>query len=158
MTRCLLLWHLLDFESLGVIPDGMTGLSLCYLQSLSGLCLCYFIYLLFLFLFLYIYTFCVYMCIFTARAVCSDIVQQIMPISYSSYCSLDTWAIVRLTATKFEYFMFLVLSFTFSYASNIHIIMILYDFCLFPAYFRYEIIYIRNLERHVKVTDRCVPR
>jgi hypothetical protein len=36
---------------------------------------------------------------------------------------------ISLTANKFESFMFSVLGFTFAYVSNIHIIMILYDFC-----------------------------
>jgi hypothetical protein len=39
--------------------------------------------------------------------------------------------------------------FHFSYAANIRIIMILYDFCLFPAHFRYKIIYVWNLEGHI---------
>jgi len=66
-------------------------------------------------------------------------VQQIMP-TLCTYGSLDTWTIVCLTATKFEPFIFSVLGFAFAYVSNIHIIMILYDFCLIPAYFCYRIV------------------
>jgi hypothetical protein len=37
------------------------------------------------------------------------------------------------------------------------LLMILYDFCLLPAQFCYIIIYMRNVESHVQVTDRCPP-
>jgi hypothetical protein len=54
--------------------------------------------------------------------------------------------------------MFSVMSFTFSYAANIRIFTILYDFRLFPACCRYKIINIRNLESHVHVMGRFAPR
>jgi len=47
---------------------------------------------------------------------------------------------ICLTATKFEHFIFSVLGFALAYILNIHIIIILNDFCLFPAYFGYVII------------------
>jgi hypothetical protein len=53
---------------------------------------------------------------------------------------------VCLTATKFEPFVFSVLGFAFAYVSKIHIIMILYDFCLLPCYINVNI---RNLERQM---------
>jgi hypothetical protein len=49
------------------------------------------------------------------------------------YCSLDISTSVSLAATKFESFMFSVLGFTVSYATNILIVMASYDFHLFPA-------------------------
>jgi hypothetical protein len=98
------------------------------------------------------------MILITARPFSPDIVQHIMPTLLCTYSSLDIWMIIHLTATKFKSFMFSVLSFTFSYAANIHIFMILYDFWLFPACFHYEIINIRNLESHVHVMGRCAPR
>jgi len=98
------------------------------------------------------------MSLFIARPISPDIVQHAMPILVCTHGSLDIWTIIRLTATKFKSFMFSVLNFTFSYAANIRIIMILYDFRLFPTCFRYEIINIRNLESHVHVMGRCAPR
>jgi hypothetical protein len=77
---------------------------------------------------------------------------------YFSYCSFDIWNNVSLAATKFESFMSSVLGFTVPYAANILIIMVSYDFRLFPAWFRYEIIDMRNLERLMHVTGRCAPR
>jgi hypothetical protein len=83
-----------------------------------------------------------------SRPVSPGIVQQIMP-NLFIYDTLDTWSIVRLTATKFEPFKFSVLGFVFAYISNIQIFMILYDFCLFPACFGYIIVKVRNLERQM---------
>jgi hypothetical protein len=80
-----------------------------------------------------------------------------MPLLFP-YGSLDIGTIVSLTATKSESFMFSVFCLTASYAANILIVMILNDFCLFPAYFRYEIIDIRNLELRMHIPDRFGPR
>jgi hypothetical protein len=40
---------------------------------------------------------------------------------------------------------------------NILIIMILNDLCLLPALFLYIVIYVRNLESHMQIADRCAP-
>jgi hypothetical protein len=47
--------------------------------------------------------------------------------------SLVTLTVVSLTAAKFNPLIFLMYSFAFSYAANMSILMILYDFCLLPA-------------------------
>jgi predicted MPP superfamily phosphohydrolase len=75
-------------------------------------------------------------------------VQLTTPLLYSS---LDIRTVVHLTATKFQSFMLSVPSFTVSYATNILLIVILNDFCLFSAYFCYEVIYVRSLELRVGV-------
>jgi hypothetical protein len=49
---------------------------------------------------------------------------------YSS--SLDTWTVVRLTATKFKPVMFSVQGFDLAYIADIRIFKILYNFCLLP--------------------------
>jgi hypothetical protein len=45
--------------------------------------------------------------------------------------------------------------FTLSYTANMFILMILYDFGLFPAQFRYIIVCIRKVECCVQIADRC---
>lgn len=50
-----------------------------------------------------------------------------------------------------------MLGFALSYVANICIFMILYDFCLFPAYFSYTVIYERKFESHLEITNRCAP-
>jgi hypothetical protein len=72
-----------------------------------------------------------------ARPVSPGIVQQILPNS-CTYGSLDACIILYLTATKFEHFIYSMLGFAFACILNIHIIMILNDFCLFPAYFGFS--------------------
>jgi hypothetical protein len=61
--------------------------------------------------------------------------------SYLSYLcyngSLVTWLVVSLTTAKFNPLIFSMYWFTLSYAANMFILMILYDFCLFPAQFCY---------------------
>jgi hypothetical protein len=45
--------------------------------------------------------------------------------------------------------------------SNIEIMfvfMILYGFCLLPAWFCYVLAKVRYLESHMHIADRCVPR
>jgi len=79
------------------------------------------------------------------RPVTPGIAQQIMPNSYT-HVSLDASTVICLTATKYEPFMFSVLGFALAYTLNIHIIMILNDFCLFPAYFGYVIVNVRQLQ------------
>jgi hypothetical protein len=55
-----------------------------------------------------------------------------------------------------EPFVFPALGFAFPYVSNIHIIMILYDFCLLPAYFGYIVADVRNLVTpYVKLGSAC---
>jgi hypothetical protein len=49
------------------------------------------------------------------------------------------------TATKFKPFIFSELDLAFSYVSKICTIMILYDFCLLPAYFCYIIFNVREV-------------
>jgi len=88
-----------------------------------------------------------YICFYLhARPVSLGTVRHIMPNSFS-YGSLDTWTIVRLTATNFEPFTYSVLGFAFAYVSNIHIIMVLYDICLLPVYFCHIIVNVWNSER-----------
>jgi hypothetical protein len=71
------------------------------------------------------------------------------------YSSLDLRTIVYLTATKFQSFVFSVLCLTVSYAADIFVIVILNDFCLFPANFCYEVINIRNLELRMHIPGLC---
>jgi hypothetical protein len=47
--------------------------------------------------------------------------------------------------------------FALSYAANVLILIILYDFCLLPAQLYYIIIYIRKVERRVQIADRYIP-
>jgi hypothetical protein len=93
----------------------------------------------------YLQTFCVFI---HATHVSPSTVQQIVP-NPCAYGSLDASTIVRLTATKFEPCIFFMLGFALAYVLNIHIIMILNNFCLFLAYVGYIIIKIRNLERQM---------
>jgi hypothetical protein len=62
------------------------------------------------------------------------------------YGSLDTWTVVHMTAAKFNPLIFSVSGFALSNAANISIFMILYGFCLLPAWVCHVIINIRNLE------------
>jgi hypothetical protein len=48
--------------------------------------------------------------------------------------------------------------FAMSYAANMFILIILYDFCLSPAQFCYITVYIRTIESRVQIADRCAPR
>jgi hypothetical protein len=50
-----------------------------------------------------------------------------------------------------------MLGFVFAQVSNIYIIVILYDFCLLPAYFCQVIVNLRNLERPMQSASRCAP-
>jgi hypothetical protein len=56
---------------------------------------------------------------------------------------------MSLTADNFKSLSFSVSGFALSYAANILIPMILYDFCLFPAHFCYIIVYIRKVKSRV---------
>jgi hypothetical protein len=47
--------------------------------------------------------------------------------------------------------------FALSYTENIFILMILYDFYLLPAQFRYIIVYIRKVESRVQIADLWAP-
>jgi hypothetical protein len=51
------------------------------------------------------------------------------------YDSLVTWMVMRLTAAKFKTLIFSMSGFTLSYAANMFILIILYDFCLLSAQF-----------------------
>jgi hypothetical protein len=50
-----------------------------------------------------------------------------------------------------------VSAFALSFAANIVIVMILYDFCLLPAQFCYIIVYTQKFESRVQIVDRCAP-
>jgi hypothetical protein len=72
--------------------------------------------------------------------------KQIMP-SLRILCnngSLVTWTIVSLT-TAFKPLIFSISDFALSYTANLFVLMILYDFCLFPAQFCYIILYMRKV-------------
>jgi hypothetical protein len=71
---------------------------------------------------------------------------------------MDIWTIVNMTAAKFKSLVFPVSGFALSIIANIFMFMILYDFCLLPAWFCYVIVNVRNLESHVNIVDRCAPR
>jgi hypothetical protein len=47
--------------------------------------------------------------------------------------------------------------FALCHTADMFILMILYDFCLLPAQFRYIIVYIRKVESPVQMLDRCAP-
>jgi hypothetical protein len=49
--------------------------------------------------------------------------------------SLVAWTVISLTMTKFKHLTFSMSGFTFSYTSNMFILMIPYDFCLLPENF-----------------------
>jgi hypothetical protein len=85
-------------------------------------------------------------------------VQKIMPYLLGTTAVLDTWTVIYMTAVKFEPLIFSVWSLALSNVTNIFIFMILDDFCLLPAKFCYVIINARNLESHMHIADRCVPR
>jgi hypothetical protein len=79
-------------------------------------------------------------------------------LSYLCYNgSLVTLMVVGLTATKLEPLIFSMCGFALSYAVNMYILMILYDFCLLPAQFCYIIVCIQKVESRVQITDRCAP-
>jgi hypothetical protein len=89
----------------------------------------------------------------------SGLAKQIMPV-LRIFCyngSLVTYTAVSLTAAKFKPLTFPVSRFALSYAVNMFILMILYDFSLLHAQFCYIIVYIKKVESHVKITDRCAP-
>jgi hypothetical protein len=75
---------------------------------------------------------------------------------YNGY--VVTWKVLRLTTAKIKPLVFSVIGFTFSDVANICIFLILYDLCLLPAQFRYLNVYIRYLESHVHLSDRCALR
>jgi hypothetical protein len=63
-----------------------------------------------------------------------------------------------MTATKFKHLIFSVLGFAFLNVVNILISKILDDFCLLPLWFCYVIVNVQNLESHMHIVNRCVPR
>jgi len=146
----------------------LTGHNLCLCRTCIPFYLLYIFYLLFFSFILHLFVFFFLVkCVYTythlhnyildyvhVRPASPGIVQLIMS-NYCFYCSLDTWTIVRLTATKCEPFMLSMLGFAFACVSNIHNIMILNDSCLLPVYFGYTIANIRNLERQ-SMTWYCV--
>jgi hypothetical protein len=85
--------------------------------------------------------------------------KQIMPIlrilCYNG--SLVTWAVVSKTAAKFKPLIFSMYDFVLSNAANMFILKILCDFWLFPAQCFYLIVYIRKVESHAQIADRCAP-
>jgi hypothetical protein len=70
--------------------------------------------------------------------------------------SLDIWTVVNMTPAKFKPFVFPMSGFALSNIGNIFVVMILYDFCLLPAWFCYVFVNVRNLESHMHI-DRCAP-
>jgi hypothetical protein len=87
----------------------------------------------------------------------TDFAKQIMLIlhilCYNS--SLVTWSVMKLTTAKFKPLIFSVSVFILSYTANMFILMILYDFCLFPAQFCYVIIYVWKVENRMQTMDWC---
>jgi hypothetical protein len=53
--------------------------------------------------------------------------------------------------------IFSISSFTLSYTANMFILMIPYDFGLFPAQFCYTIIYMWKVKSCVEIADRSAP-
>jgi hypothetical protein len=91
--------------------------------------------------------------------VSTGVSEQIMPILHF-LChngSLVTWTVASLTTAKFNPLIFSTSGFALSYTTNMFILMILYDFCLFPAQFCYIIVYIRKVKSSVNIADRCAP-
>jgi hypothetical protein len=82
--------------------------------------------------------------------------KQIMAILFYSI-SLVTWAVLSLTAAKFKPLIPSEPGFSISYPTNTLILMILYNFCLLPAQFRYITLYILKGESGVQIVDQCVP-
>jgi hypothetical protein len=68
--------------------------------------------------------------------------------------SIVTWTVVSLTAAKFQPLIFSVSGLALSYPTNI-VVMILYVLCLLPAQFFHIIVYVRKVESHVEIADRC---
>jgi hypothetical protein len=69
--------------------------------------------------------------------------------------SFVSWTVLSLTTAKFKPLIFSMSPFTVSYTMNVFILMILYDFCLFPAQFYYIIIYIEEAESRVQIANPC---
>jgi hypothetical protein len=70
--------------------------------------------------------------------------------------SLVTWTVVSLTAAKFKHLIFSMSVFALSYATNMFIHIILYDFWLLPAQFCYIIVHIWKVESFITCTLRQV--
>jgi hypothetical protein len=72
--------------------------------------------------------------------------------------SLVIWKVVSFTI-KVSPLIFSMYGFALSYAMNMFILMIMYDFCLLPAQFYYVIliIYVGKVEIRVQIADRCAP-
>jgi ABC-type transport system involved in Fe-S cluster assembly fused permease/ATPase subunit len=66
--------------------------------------------------------------------------------------------IVSLTTVEFKPILFSISGFALSYAVNIFILMILYDFYFSHAQFCCIIVYVRKVESRVQIADRCAPR
>jgi hypothetical protein len=66
------------------------------------------------------------------------------------------WTVVSLTAAKFKPLIFSVSGLALSYAANMFVLMILYDFCLLSAQFHYIMIYIQKVESCMQIVDWCV--
>jgi hypothetical protein len=69
--------------------------------------------------------------------------------------SLVPWTVVCLTKANFKHLIFSMSGFTLSYISIMFIIMILYDFSLFPTQFCYIMVYIRKVKSCVQFADSC---
>jgi hypothetical protein len=99
--------------------------------------------------FAYVTCYCkFFFCTTHKPSVSTGFTEQIMPnIHILCYnVNLVIWTVVSLTIAKFKPLIFSVSGFTFSYTSNMFILMILCDFRLSPAKFYYIIVHIRKLK------------
>jgi hypothetical protein len=82
---------------------------------------------------------CYWKFFFVHSSISPGFAKQIMPILRVLYYdgSLVNWKILSLTNTKFKPLIFSMSSFALSSTANMFVLMILYDFCLFPAQFCY---------------------
>jgi hypothetical protein len=79
--------------------------------------------------------------------------------AYLTYLMLQ-WQISHLNGRKLDHrqvsaLIFSLSGFILSYTADMFILMILYDFRLFPPQFYYIILYIRKVESCMQIADRC---
>jgi hypothetical protein len=80
-----------------------------------------------------------------------QIISILLTLCYNSISV--TWMVISLTTVKFRPLRFSLSVFALSYAANMLILMILYDFCLLTALFCYIIVYIWKVESCVQIAD-----
>jgi hypothetical protein len=68
--------------------------------------------------------------------------------------SLVPLTVVRLTTPKFKPLIFFISGFALTYAPNMFMLTILYDFCLLPAQFCFMIVYIWKVENRVQIAGK----